>query len=76
VLVAALAFLAEQGPGRPTLDARLLPRFKGTVPIVLGLGAGFGGSIVSEQRPGDAVARIATAPSPEAEPVVVEAHVA
>jgi len=49
VLIAAVAALAEQGPGRPSLDARLLPRFNGPKWAVLALGAGAAGALLNEE---------------------------
>jgi putative oxidoreductase len=73
VIMAALAFLAEQGAGRPSVDERRWPRLKGTLPMLLGLAAGVGGSLMSERTlsrlPAQAVARMGAASAPpEREP--------
>ena len=44
VLIAAVAAIADHGPGRPSVDAALLPRFKGPAWALLALGAGVAGS--------------------------------
>jgi putative oxidoreductase len=47
VLTAAVLALAAEGPGRPSLDAALLPRFRGPGWALLALGAGVGGSLLA-----------------------------
>jgi putative oxidoreductase len=64
VLIAALAALVEKGPGRPSVDAVLLPRFNGPAWVALGLGAGAAGSFLNEQ--------LFTEPPPEAPETVPE----
>ncbi len=49
VLIAAVASLVEQGPGRPSLDAVLFPRFKGPGLAVASVGAGVAGSFINER---------------------------
>src|SRR3954463_2289664 len=44
VLIAAMVAIAESGPGRPSVDAALLPRMKGTGWALAALGAGVAGS--------------------------------
>ncbi|QEC49389.1 DoxX family protein [Baekduia soli] len=44
VLIAAVTALAEHGPGRPSVDARLLPGFKGRGWALASLGAAVAGS--------------------------------
>ena len=48
VIVAALAALVEQGPGRPSVDAALLPRFRGPGLALASVGAGIAGSFINE----------------------------
>jgi putative oxidoreductase len=72
VLIAALAALVEKGPGKPSVDAVLLPRFNGPAWAVLSLGAGAAGSFLNEQlftEPPEApetVPESAQAPEPQA----------
>jgi putative oxidoreductase len=49
LIVAAFA-LAENGPGKPSLDAALLPRFKGTGVAVAQLAAAVAGSYLATGR--------------------------
>ena len=49
VLIAALAALTDQGPGRPSLDAALLPRLRGPRLVLASIGAGVAGSYLSER---------------------------
>jgi putative oxidoreductase len=49
VLIAALAALVEDGPGRPSADARLLPRMHGFGWALASLGAGAAGSFLLEE---------------------------
>lgn len=49
VLMAALAALAEQGPGRPSVDEALLPRLRGPALALLSLGAGLAGSLLNDR---------------------------
>jgi putative oxidoreductase len=49
VLMAALAALVEQGPGHPSFDATVLPRFKGPGLVLLSVGAGAAGSWLNER---------------------------
>jgi putative oxidoreductase len=44
VLIAAVTAIADHGPGRPSVDAALLPRFKGPAWALLAAGAGVAGS--------------------------------
>jgi putative oxidoreductase len=44
VILGALMALSERGPGRPSVDAALLPRLHGRTLAVLQLGAGIAGS--------------------------------
>jgi putative oxidoreductase len=44
VLIAAVAAIADHGPGRPSVDAALLPRFKGPAWALLAVGAGVASS--------------------------------
>ena len=46
-LIGALMALTECGPGRPSVDAALFPRMKGTAWAVLQLGAGIAGSYIA-----------------------------
>jgi putative oxidoreductase len=61
VLIAALAVLVEQGPGRPSFDAVALPRFKGAGLALLSLGVGAGGSLLNERLLNEAPADLAQA---------------
>jgi putative oxidoreductase len=47
VLAAAAVALAADGPGRPSLDAVLLPGFKGNGWALAALGAGVGGAMIA-----------------------------
>jgi putative oxidoreductase len=49
VLIAAVAALVEQGPGRPSIDAVLFPRLKGPKLALLAVGAGALGSILNDK---------------------------
>jgi putative oxidoreductase len=49
VLLAALAALTDRGPGRPSLDAALLPRLRGPRLALASIGAGVAGSYLSER---------------------------
>ncbi len=48
VIIAAVAVLAEQGPGWPSVDAVLFPRFKGPQWAALAVAAGVTGSFLNE----------------------------
>lgn len=50
VLIAAMAAIAESGPGTPSVDAVLFPRMKGTGWALLALGAGVAGSYLATER--------------------------
>ena len=78
VLIAALAALVEAGPGRPSVDAALLPRFNGPAWAVLSVGAGVAGSFLNEQLftepPAEAAETVAESPqTPEPQTVGVDA---
>jgi putative oxidoreductase len=60
-LIAALAAVAETGPGRPSVDAARFPRLKGRIWAALTLGAGIAGSYVATSQ-----RVIAPAPEPQA----------
>jgi putative oxidoreductase len=47
VLIAAMAAIVDQGPGRPSIDAALYPRLKGPGLALLAIGAGVAGSFVA-----------------------------
>ncbi len=49
VLIAALAALVEQGPGRPSLDALALPRTRGPALALASVAAGAAGSYLNER---------------------------
>src|SRR3954463_6192319 len=49
VLIAAVLALAESGPGKPSVDAALFPRMKGTGWALAALGAGVAGSYLATQ---------------------------
>src|SRR4051794_40672336 len=50
VLIAAMAALAESGPGKPSVDAALFPKMKGTGWALLALGAGVAGSYLATEH--------------------------
>jgi putative oxidoreductase len=50
VLIAAMIALAESGPGRPSVDAALFPRMKGTGWALAALGAGVAGSYLATEH--------------------------
>jgi putative oxidoreductase len=47
VLIAAMAAIADHGPGRPSVDASLFPRLKGPVLALLAVGTGVAGSYIA-----------------------------
>lgn len=49
-VIGALAALTECGPGRPSVDARVLPRLKGTGWALAALGAAAAGSYLATER--------------------------
>jgi putative oxidoreductase len=49
-LIAAAFAIAEHGPGKPSVDAAALPRFKGTGWALAQLGAGIAGSYLATER--------------------------
>lgn len=51
VLIAALAALVEQGPGRPSVDGALFPRMNGPALALAAVAAGAGGSFFNERLP-------------------------
>jgi putative oxidoreductase len=53
VLLAGLAALVEQGPGKPSVDAALLPRLKGSGLAIASLAAGAAGSYLNERLLGE-----------------------
>jgi putative oxidoreductase len=50
MIIAAMAALADVGPGRPSVDAALFPRFKGPVLAALAVGTGIAGSYLVTER--------------------------
>lgn len=60
--MAAATALAEAGPGRPSVDDALLPRFRGTTWALLGLGAAVAGSYLATS---DAVSEALPEPTDE-----------
>jgi putative oxidoreductase len=50
VLIATAFAMAESGPGRPSLDAALFPRMRGTGWALLALGAGVAGSYLATEK--------------------------
>jgi putative oxidoreductase len=50
VLIAAMVALAESGPGKPSFDAAVFPRMKGTGWALLALGAGVAGSYLATEH--------------------------
>ena len=51
VIIAAMATLADRGPGSPSVDAKLLPRAHGPVIAALAIGAGVAGSYLLTSPP-------------------------
>ena len=49
MLIAAMLALAESGPGKPSVDAALVPRMKGTGWALLALAAGTAGSYLATE---------------------------
>jgi putative oxidoreductase len=66
-LVAALAALTETGPGRPSVDEALLPRFKGSGWALAAVGAGAAGSFLATERFSQPEPQPAAAPEPAAD---------
>jgi putative oxidoreductase len=50
-VIAAMTALADQGPGRPSVDARLFPRLRGASWAALSLGAAVAGSFLATSPP-------------------------
>jgi putative oxidoreductase len=65
VLIATAFAIAESGPGRPSIDAALFPRMKGTGWALLALGAGVAGSYLATEYFNDPEPE--AAPTPQAE---------
>jgi putative oxidoreductase len=59
VLIAAVASLVDQGPGRPSVDAKLFPNLRGPVWAALAVGSGVAGSYLVTEK--------LNAPAPEAD---------
>ena len=51
VIIAAMAAIAENGPGSPSVDGALFPRLKGPVWTALAIGAGVAGSYLATSPP-------------------------
>jgi putative oxidoreductase len=51
VVIAAMAWAAEAGPGKPSIDATLFPRLKGPAWTALAIGAGVAGSYLATSPP-------------------------
>jgi putative oxidoreductase len=51
VLIAAVTALADHGPGRPSVDAAVFPRFHGAGWALAALGAGVAGSYIATSPP-------------------------
>jgi putative oxidoreductase len=51
VIIAAMAAVAENGPGKPSVDDALFPRLKGPAWAVLAIGAGVAGSYLATAPP-------------------------
>src|SRR5436305_8815851 len=49
VVIAVLAILAEEGPGRPSVDASWFPRLRGRGLAAASIGAGVAGSFLGER---------------------------
>jgi putative oxidoreductase len=66
VLIAAMVAIAESGPGKPSVDATMFPKLKGTTWALLALGAGVAGSYLATEYFNDpAPAPTAAAPADE-----------
>ena len=51
VLIAVMTALADAGPGRPSVDAAVLPRLRGHAVAALSLGAAVAGSYLATSPP-------------------------
>ena len=51
VIIALLAAVAEHGPGKPSVDAKVFPNWKGPVWAALSIGAGVAGSYLATSPP-------------------------
>jgi len=69
-LIAALAALTETGPGRPSVDGALLPRFKGTGWALAALAAGAAGSYLATERFSEPAPAPAPAPPSATDPAL------
>jgi putative oxidoreductase len=67
VVIAAMVALTDLGPGRPSLDARLCPDWKGPTWAVAALGAGVAGSYVIDMLSEPAPPEPTTTASPDGE---------
>jgi putative oxidoreductase len=68
VLIGAVAALVDIGPGRPSVDAKLMPRLHGPALALLSVGAGAAGALLNEQLFNE------PAPPETAEPATVDAE--
>jgi len=69
-LIAAVAALAEAGPGRPSVDDALLPGFKGAGWTLAAVAAGAAGSYLATERFSEPEAAPAPQPAPAADPAL------
>ena len=51
VIIALLAAVAEHGPGKPSVDAKVFPSWKGPMWAALSIGAGVAGSFLATSPP-------------------------
>jgi putative oxidoreductase len=70
VLIGAMAALVQHGPGRPSVDANLFPKFHGTGLAVAALGAAVAGSFLIDalSEPAPPEATDSSQPQPVADP--------
>jgi putative oxidoreductase len=67
VLIAAMVAIAESGPGKPSVDAAVFPKLKGTAWALLALGAGVAGSYLATEYFNEPEADTPPAATPSAE---------
>jgi putative oxidoreductase len=66
VIIAAMAVLADHGPGPLSVDAKLMPKAKGPVIAALAIGAGVAGSYLAGRPPfNDPEPQVEAEPTPE-----------
>jgi putative oxidoreductase len=67
VLIAAMVALAESGPGKPSVDAAVFPKMKGTGWALLALAGGVAGSYLATEYFNESEAAPEPAPAPAVE---------